>query len=81
MLLWSGRLGAAADLVEEPMASTVDSSHVASEPFYSRGARMPAEVDVPGLMATRIGDLYAEEERKRRTERTERMIRKAESFK
>jgi len=31
------------------------------------------------MMAGRVGDLYAEEERRRRIARTERMIRMAES--
>ena len=38
-------------------------------------------VDVPGLLADRIGDLYASEERRRRAQRTERMILKAQSIK
>lgn len=63
------------------MASTVDSSHVLSEPLYAPGVHSHVDVDVPGLMAGRVGDLYAEEERRRRVERTERMIRKAESLK
>lgn len=40
----------------------------------------PAIVDVPGALATHIGDLYAETERQRRHERTELMIRRAESI-
>lgn len=63
------------------MAPSVESSHVTPEPILA--ARMPdsADLDVPGMMAGRIGDLYAEEERQRRVARTERMIRKAESLK
>jgi len=38
-------------------------------------------VDVPGKLADRIGDLYASEERRRRNQRTERMILKAQSIK
>ncbi len=38
-------------------------------------------VDVPGMLADRIGDLYASEERRRRAQRTERMILKAQSIK
>ena len=34
--------------------------------------------DIPGLMAERIGQLYAAEERSARVERTERLIREAE---
>ena len=37
-------------------------------------------VDVPGLMADRVGRLYAEEERLQRAERTERLIRAAEQL-
>lgn len=40
-----------------------------------------AVVDVPGMLADRIGDLYASEERRRRNQRTERMILKAQSIK
>ena len=36
--------------------------------------------DVPGLMADRIGVLYAQQERISRTERTERLIRAAEQL-
>ena len=39
-----------------------------------------ADMDVPGLMADRIGRLYAEEERLERAERTERLIRAAEQL-
>jgi hypothetical protein len=34
--------------------------------------------DIPGLMADRVGELYAAEERAERLARTERMIREAE---
>lgn len=40
----------------------------------------PATIDVPGASATHIGDLYAEEERRQRHERTELMIQRAESI-
>ena len=36
--------------------------------------------DVPGLLAERVGSLYAAEERRNRTERTERLIRRAEQL-
>jgi hypothetical protein len=36
--------------------------------------------DVPGMMADRVSDLYAAQERASRTERTERLIREAESL-
>jgi len=38
-------------------------------------------LDVPGLLADRIGDLYAAEERSDRAQRTERMILKAQNLK
>lgn len=63
------------------MASSVESSHVTSESLLGGGRNTPVVPDVPGMMASRIGDLYAEEERRRRVARTERMIRKAESLK
>jgi len=61
------------------MAPSVESSHVTPEPL--RAARRPGSdvLDVPAMMAGRVGDLYAEEERRRRIARTERMIRMAES--
>lgn len=34
-------------------------------------------VDVPGMLAGRIGELYASEERRRRQERTDRLMRRA----
>jgi hypothetical protein len=37
-------------------------------------------VDVPGMMADRVGELYAAEERADRVERTERLIREAEGL-
>lgn len=62
------------------MVPSVESSHVTPEPLLSSRIRVSNDVDVPGMMAGRIGDLYAEEERQRRVARTERMIRKAESL-
>ena len=44
-------------------------------------AVLASVVDVPGMLADRIGDLYASEERRRRNQRTERMILKAQSLK
>jgi len=43
-------------------------------------ARPHAITDVPSAMASHIGELYAEEERQSRHERTELMIKRAESF-
>ncbi len=41
--------------------------------------RYSASVDVPGELVSRVTDLYAEEERRRRAARTELMIQKAQS--
>lgn len=43
-------------------------------------AVLASVVDVPGMLADRIGDLYATEERRLRAQRTERMILKAQSL-
>lgn len=40
----------------------------------------PAHVDVPGMLAGRIGDLYASEESRQRKERAKRMIERAEGL-
>ena len=39
-----------------------------------------SSLDVPGMLAGRIGDLYASEERRRRQERTDRLMRRAASY-
>ena len=54
--------------------SSAQAAALAASPF----AVLPTGVDVPGMLAERIGDLYTTEERHRRNERTERMIRKAQ---
>ena len=36
--------------------------------------------DIPGRLADRVGSLYAAQERRDRTERTERLIRRAEAL-
>lgn len=50
-----------------------------AEPFESLPPTLPL-ADVPGMMADRIGVLYAEEERRERLARTERLIREAEGL-
>ena len=62
------------------------------EPNHDRNAPEPArseaateqgatsELDVPGRLADRIGDLYASEESRQRHERSQRMIERAEGF-
>ena len=64
------------------MSTSVDrSSAQAASLAASPVTMLPTGVDVPGMLAGRIGDLYATEERNRRNERTERMIRKAQCLK
>lgn len=60
------------------MKSTVD--RFASDPLDHDHAVVFAgdpPLDVPGMLAGRIGDLYASEERRRRQERTDRLLRQA----
>jgi len=61
-----------APTVEQPRQSDFDSLDPSPAPL--------AFADVPGMMADRIGTLYAEEERRDRLARTERLIREAESL-
>ena len=39
-----------------------------------------SSLDVPGMLADRIGDLYASEERRARRQRTDRLIREASAM-
>lgn len=60
------------------MKSTVDRS--ASDPFDQDLASVrdgDPSLDVPGMLAGRIGELYAHEERVRRQERANRLMRQA----
>jgi hypothetical protein len=60
------------------MEQTIDRH--ASEPFDSGFARISQgahPLDVPGLLASRIGEMYATEERIHRKERTDRLIFRA----
>jgi hypothetical protein len=60
------------------MESTLDRS--ASDPLDQDRVQVPAGepwLDVPGMLATRIGELYASEELNRRHERTDRLLRQA----
>jgi hypothetical protein len=64
------------------MSTSVDSPSVqAATPSTASMAALASVIDVPGMLADRIGDLYASEERRRRNQRTERMILKAQSIK
>jgi len=52
----------------------------ASDPFdpdRTPVSESDPSVDVPGMLAGRIGDLYASEERSSRRERTNRIMRQA----
>ncbi len=64
------------------MSTSVDRSRLlAGGPGVVSMTALASTVDVPGMLAERIGDLYASEERRRRHLRTERMILKAQSIK
>jgi|GEM_PF-3048299 len=49
-------------------------------PGIAAGQDATSELDVPGMLADRIGDLYASEESRQRHERSQRMIERAEGF-
>ena len=71
---------AEAPSLEDTMSTSVDLSRVqVGVPRVA--SAVTSVVDVPGMLADRIGDLYASEERRRRNQRTERMILKAQSIK
>jgi hypothetical protein len=61
-----------APIIDQPRADAID----APEPI----AVSCELADVPGLMADRVGRLYAEEERISRIARTERLIHEAEDL-
>jgi hypothetical protein len=66
--------------LEGTMSTSVDLSRIkVGGPRVAQA--VASVVDVPGKLADRIGDLYASEERRRRNQRTERMILKAQSIK
>jgi hypothetical protein len=67
--------------LEDRMNTSVGNSRSQVNPVAPSFTALASVVDVPGMMADRIGDLYASEERRRRAQRTERMIRKAQSIK
>lgn len=63
------------------MSTSADRSRVEKDSgAVAALAVLTSTVDVPGLLADRIGDLYAAEERRLRNQRTERMILKAQSL-
>lgn len=61
-----------APIIEQPCAES-------AEYFEPLSVSQPL-TDVPGQMADRISKLYADEERRDRRERTERLIREAEAL-
>ncbi len=64
------------------MSTSVDRARVSADmPGTTPLSVRAPDVDVPGMMADRIGDLWAAEERVRRNRRTERMILRAQSAK
>jgi len=64
------------------MSTSVDRPRIqAGGPSSASLTVFASAVDVPGMLADRIGDLYASEERRLRNQRTERMILKAQSLK
>jgi hypothetical protein len=68
--------------LEDTMSTSVDRPRVhTGGPSGASVSVLASVVDVPGMLADRIGDLYASEERRRRRLRTERMILKAQSIK
>lgn len=61
-----------APIIDQPRPEAADA-------FEPLAASQP-QADVPGLMADRIGSLYADEERRERAARTERLIQEAEDL-
>jgi len=62
------------------MVPVIDQPRPESVDAFGPIAAAPHDIDVPGLMADRIGNLYADAERLERAERTERLIRAAEQL-
>ena len=60
------------------MAPIIDQPRPESPEYFERMPASEPLPDVPDLLADRVGRLYADEERRDRTERTERLIRRAE---
>jgi hypothetical protein len=59
------------------MAPVVDTTHGEPADELETAADSDSS-DVPEMLAERVGELYAQEERAERTARTERLIEKAE---
>ena len=52
-------------------------SSVATDSWFASVAGVDQPLDVPNMLADRIGELYASEERLQRRQRTNRLIREA----
>jgi hypothetical protein len=59
------------------MAPIIEQPRPESPEFFEPRSLSQQVRDVPGLLADRVGALYAAAERRDRTERTERLIRRA----
>jgi hypothetical protein len=66
--------------MEVAMAPIIDQPREDSASVCEPIPTTQIRVDVPGLMADRVGRLYAEEEYADRTVRTERLIREAQAL-
>jgi hypothetical protein len=66
--------------MEVTMVAVIDQPRPDSADAFGPIPAVQHDIDVPGLMADRVGRLYAEEERVARVERTERLIRAAEEL-
>lgn len=62
------------------MAPIMDSPRPESADAFKSLASLRSLANVPELLAERVGNLYADAERRSRRERTERMIRRAEGL-
>ena len=62
------------------MAPFIEQPRPEAAEYFEPLAVSSKSSDVPGLAGDRIGTLYADEERKERKLRTERLIREAEAL-
>jgi hypothetical protein len=62
------------------MAPIIEQPRPESAGIFEPIATTRITTDVPGMMADRVGQLYADEERTQRLARTERLIRQAEAL-
>jgi hypothetical protein len=62
------------------MAPFIDQPRPESPEYFEPLALSQKSPDIPGLLADRVGTLYADAERRDRTERTERLIRRARAL-